>query len=281
MSHVNFENSVLINPTENIIELIEDSVDLTSNPSDLYSFSLQGNRFVEIYLSNLSTDADLYLYDSTSNENPIAVSGFADNMSEFVSKELQAGTYFIEVRAYSGSTNYALEIILSYGFSFDDDNSLESATLIDLDNNFEYNNTNSVNMNSDISDFYTFQLSTNTSVEIELSDLSADAGLILYGTDETSYFSDVSGFDSEFISEELTPGQYFLQVYTFSGETNYTLNVTSSDTNNSESLKLEAGTAQIAYVAYYGRPPIPVVSIFGTVFFNKIILTILHKAVEG
>ena len=94
-----------------------------------------------------------------------------------------------------------------------------------------------VDLNLDISDFYTFNLSEESTVDVILTDLFDDADLALYDGDRSLIETSVnSGFDSEFIVADLPAGDYFLEVFAFSGFTDYTLDLLSLPTNNQPTL---------------------------------------------
>ena len=214
-----FDQAIIIGSNDSI----SDSVDESFDPSDFYAFSLGENSFVDIYLSDLFSDADLYLYDSSRNLINSSENGGFD--SEYLYEELSVGDYFIGVYGYLGFTDYFLDI---YSFPSDtsiDDDSFETATPIESD---DYR-SDSVDESFDPSDFYTFSLRDNTFVDIQLFGLSADADLYLY--DETGQeiaFSSFSGNTNESISQELAGGDYFIKVNAYSGLTDYELSIASS-----------------------------------------------------
>jgi hypothetical protein len=88
---------------------------------------------------------------------------------------------------------------------------------------------------ADYADFFQFQVSTTSIVNLGLSGLSADADLLLYqdlnddgelGGDEIISASERSGTANETIENvTLDPGKYFLSVEAFEGNTNYSLSL--------------------------------------------------------
>ncbi|WP_413176352.1 Calx-beta domain-containing protein [Anabaena azotica] len=103
--------------------------------------------------------------------------------------------------------------------------------------------------NNDRNDFYRFNLNNSTTLNITLGQLSGDADIRLIkdrnnnqliDAGEVIDISDLSDTNSEIIHvDSLSAGAYYLQVYTFIGDTNYNLaivanpilNITSSQTS--------------------------------------------------
>lgn len=83
---------------------------------------------------------------------------------------------------------------------------------------------------TDLNDFYRFDLSAPISLNIGLSGLSADANLQLLNSSGTLIASSAQvGNLAELINlPTLTPGTYYVRVYQFSGDTNYSLNLSTS-----------------------------------------------------
>ncbi len=86
------------------------SVNSTNQNQDRFSFHLNANRTTSITLSNLSSDADIYLYDAsgrfiTSSQN-IGTSN--DNITTFLNR----GIYYVDVRQFaaSGGNTYNLSV---------------------------------------------------------------------------------------------------------------------------------------------------------------------------
>jgi subtilisin family serine protease len=84
-----------------------DFVDSTDS-NDYYRFSLGTTSNFSLNLTGLSDDADVSLLDS--NGSVITSSTNGSNTSESITRQLSAGTYFVRVYPYSGSTNYNLTL---------------------------------------------------------------------------------------------------------------------------------------------------------------------------
>ncbi|MCZ8117195.1 MAG: PPC domain-containing protein, partial [Microcystis sp. LE18-22.4A] len=76
----------------------------STDTNDYYRFSLGTSSNFSLNLTGLSADADVSLLDS--NGSVITSSTNDGNISESITRQLNAGTYFVLVYPYSGSTNY-------------------------------------------------------------------------------------------------------------------------------------------------------------------------------
>ncbi|MBD2413823.1 hypothetical protein FACHB389_24300 [Nostoc calcicola FACHB-389] len=194
--------------------------------SDYYRFQLTGNNTVTFNLSGLSSNADLYLYNSSGEA--IATSAQTGVNNETLSRTLPAGTYYIHVnKPDSGSTAYTLETsTISLGATSPDNagNTLETAKEIGV-------LTNTVNFSetigdSDAYDYYRFRLTENSTVNVNLGGLVNNADLYLYRSDGGSIKTSFSnGTGNETITSNLlAPGIYYALVYRNSvGSTPYSL----------------------------------------------------------
>jgi large repetitive protein len=88
-----------------IPQLISGSVNVT-DPVDVYQVTFTSPVTLSATLSVLSGDADLAILDSSGNA--IATSNNAGLIAEFLQRQLAAGTYRIQVRRFTGATNYNL-----------------------------------------------------------------------------------------------------------------------------------------------------------------------------
>jgi hypothetical protein len=82
---------------------------------------------------------------------------------------------------------------------------------------------------SDTSDYYRFSLDNSSNFNLSLTGLSADADVQLLDSNGNSItYSNRFGSADESINRSLAPGNYFVQVYQYSGDTNYTLNLSTT-----------------------------------------------------
>ncbi|MFM7352694.1 MAG: PPC domain-containing protein, partial [Microcystis aeruginosa] len=80
----------------------------TTDTNDYYRFSLGDTSNFSLDLTGLSADADVSLLDG--NGSVITSSTNGSNSSESITRQLNAGTYYVRVYPYSGSTNYNLSL---------------------------------------------------------------------------------------------------------------------------------------------------------------------------
>jgi serine protease len=238
----------IINGNKTIPGTIGISGDLT----DLYRFRITNDSNLQIDLTNLTSDADLYLIQDT-NSNGLIDTGetigrsiLSGNSPDRISlSNLRAGTYFIEVSQYRGQSAYSLSISADSA-----GDTLRTARVLDnvpgvTTTVSEYVST------SDTEDFYRVYLNSNSNVEINLRNLTSDADLYLirdannngiYDIGESISSSVRLGSQNEQISlQNLAAGNYFIRVRSFFGEntTNYTLDFTS---NPSSTYRITNGT---------------------------------------
>jgi hypothetical protein len=213
-----------------------------SHASDAFEFDLYETSNLNLALDPTYGDADLELYfDSNNNgtfdstDQLVASSyrgGSADDSINLADQG--AGTYFAQVSyfsASSGSVQYDLDLSATPAYASTTPSNV-LPTEVDL-GNLDYDRIQYGWVgDADTTDTYYLELGLYEGVEITLSGLSADAdirliedsnnnGIVDAGEEVTR--SQYAGITSESITEELS-GSYFLQVYQFSGETNYTLN---------------------------------------------------------
>ncbi|MBE9044695.1 pre-peptidase C-terminal domain-containing protein [Pleurocapsales cyanobacterium LEGE 10410] len=81
----------------------------SSDPIDLYQFTISQNNNFNFVLEGMSADADLHLVNTSGQI--IAASENADLNAEFLDVNLGAGTYFLGVASYDGiDTSYDLSV---------------------------------------------------------------------------------------------------------------------------------------------------------------------------
>lgn len=93
----------------------------SSDTNDVYRFHLDNAATVNVGLSGMSADADLYLLDSLGNTIDASLQG--GNSNETINHFLSAGVYYGQVKSFLGvSTSYSLSVndrSLSGQVSFD------------------------------------------------------------------------------------------------------------------------------------------------------------------
>ena len=214
---------------------------LTENlyENDVYEFDTNGSRNINLSLTSLESgdDADLYLYeDSNSNgildeDDYVLSSSVIANGVDTINYQANEGTYFARV-SYFGSESddridYTLELsadITDTESSIDKDFGL---SLFGEQAAFETGNINDQNT----SDTYAVSVVPGEVIDITLAGLSSDADLrVVQDTNQNDivdegqiYASGTSpGSNTEIVSLN-EPGDYLVEVYQFSGDTDYTL----------------------------------------------------------
>lgn len=208
---------------------------------DVYAFSLNATQNVNLALTGLSADADVrIIQDRNGNgridlgETEIARSERASSLDESINRVLSAGNYLVDVYQFSGNTNYTLRL----------SNSNPSNLLV---NEFNVGTLNQAQTfagtigNTNTTDIYRFNLTTASNLNLSLRDLSSDADLRLVqdinnngiaDPGETIALSNRSFNFSESITlQSLAAGNYFAEVYQFSGDTHYRLGLSAAATD--------------------------------------------------
>jgi hypothetical protein len=81
--------------------------------SDYYKFTLDSRTTINLNLTGLTSDVDLFLFQRnpvSQVDTEVARSVLTENASEKIFQALEAGTYYIQVYRYAGETNYALNL---------------------------------------------------------------------------------------------------------------------------------------------------------------------------
>ncbi|MCS6783211.1 MAG: PPC domain-containing protein, partial [Gloeomargarita sp. SKYG98] len=192
------------------------------DPLDYYRFTLSQRSFLHVRMDGLTADAELELFDSQGNFVRGSWNWGTD--AEEILQPLEAGTYYLRVYPYSGSTHYTLRVTanpIDQGLA---DNTLETARPLTVGPT-PVTVTDWVG-ETDRNDYYWFTLNQASRVTITLGGLSADAdlellrwpGVLLQGSWN-------AGSAPETITRTLEPGTYYLRVFPSAGSTAYTLTV--------------------------------------------------------
>jgi serine protease len=216
---------------------------------DVYRFSLNTTSDLNLNLTGLSADADLFLIRDFNNNGLLdSIDTLANSRAAGITPEaisingLSAGNYFAVVQQYIGDTSYTLTLTADAAgetlFSARNLGSLNSSvSLIDY-----------VGI-SDPLDYYRFSLNTLSNLSVNLQGLTADADIFLIQdfnnngiaeSWETLAFSNFVGSSPETINlNGLAAGNYFVAVNQYSGNTNYLLNLSAESVGG---LRTQAGT---------------------------------------
>jgi hypothetical protein len=188
--------------------------------NDYYRFSFTHTSNFRLALNGLSADADVELLNSSGGV--IDSSTASGSTSESINRTLAAGTYYVRVYPYSGDTNYSLSLTATPPDAAG--NTLSAARNIGtLRNTVSFQDFVG---NTDPNDYYRFNVTTTSNFRLILNGLSADADVeLLNSSGSVVDSSTAGGAASESINRTLRTGTYYVRVYPYSGETNYSLSL--------------------------------------------------------
>ena len=204
----------------------------TIDTNDYYRFNLTQTSNFRLGLTGLGADADVQLLNSS---GAVIQGSYGEgSLSESIIRTLNAGTYYVRVYPYSGSTNYSLALSATATDLTDG----AGNTLGDARNLGTLTGRRSFNDavgSSDTNDYYRFDLTQTRNFSLALDDLSADADVqLLDSNGQVLQSSALSGTRSEQISRALSAGTYYVRVYPYSSaNTNYKLTLSTAATTAS------------------------------------------------
>jgi hypothetical protein len=193
--------------------------------NDYYSFNVGTQSNLTLSLTGLSADADVQLLNSSGTV--ITTSAAGGSSSESITRQLSAGTYYARVYRYSGDTNYSLSLNATAVAPVPIDNAgntLDTARIVGT-----LTATQSFSDwvgSADIDDYYSFNVTTLSNVNLNLTGLSADVDLYLLNSSGTVISSsEAGGTTSESITRQLSAGTYYARVNRYSDDTTYSLSL--------------------------------------------------------
>ncbi|MCP9296423.1 MAG: PPC domain-containing protein [Planktothrix agardhii LY1] len=190
---------------------------------DYYKFSLTENSTLNLNLSGLTQNADLYLWDS--NGSYIADSSQAGKTAESILKNLTPGTYYVGVNGNGTDTNYNLQLSAT---AITDGAGNDINTAKDLGAVSSVQNLTDWVGSLDQSDYYKLSLTQNSNLKLDLTGLSQDAVLYLHDSEGNQItYSNNDGKANEAIAQNLGAGLYYLQVAGYA-DTTYNLGVSAT-----------------------------------------------------
>ena len=200
----------------------------SSDTNDFYRFTLANSSNFSLLLNGLSADADVQLYNGSGVLIQTASAG--STAPDSINRQLAAGTYFVRVYPFSGNTNYNLSLTAtSLLLPVPDFAGNTLATARNLGNLSSPRTFNDYVGSNDTNDFYRFNLTQNSNFSLLLNGLSADADVrLLNSSGVVIQSSTAGGTSSEAISRLLTAGTYYVQVYPYIGNTNYSLSLSAT-----------------------------------------------------
>ena len=180
---------------------------------DMYRFQLDREGEIEIALTGLSQDIDLYVYDAAGSQ--LGRSIRPGRQSESFTQTLAAGTYHVLVapyRSYASSYRLTLEQALTENAPADGaGNSLADARHVgSLETMPTYQDWVG---QDDTADYYCFEMDRDGDVEIQLNGLEEDIDLYIYDAAGSQLGRSIRpGQHSESFSQTLAPGTYYVLV---------------------------------------------------------------------
>jgi hypothetical protein len=206
--------------------VFQETVDILADSQDWYRFTTTGVTNLTAYLADFEPIIHLELYSSADTVGPLRQS-FNPATQPIAVDNLAAGTYYLLVWRQSGlETPYELSLELEEVLVSDSGDVPESAYDFGIVDGDVFANSEMVG-GSDVMDFYRFELTSSASLELQLTGLSHDADLRLFGGVNgplIAYSFNGGTNDETIVLDEIGPGVYYIQVLTFDGlVTEYTL----------------------------------------------------------
>lgn len=197
-----------------------------ADTSDYYAFTIRERQKVTIGLDGMSADADINLVGA---DGSYLLSGTnTDTEAESLTATLDAGTYYLNVYpAGSEGTEYRVTVAGEAAAPPPPDhagNTPEEAGKLEHVGPTPVTVKDWVGF-TDRDDYWTFTLVNRADVTIRLTMEQGDADIdLLRASDQESLISGAeSGTDPEVLNLRLDPGTYLLRVYSYQGDTPYTL----------------------------------------------------------
>jgi serine protease len=192
--------------------------------SAYYRIKTMGGR-LGVELANLSSDADLEVFDSAFRL--LGVSRQSGNLNDWVTLEgLAAGTYYVHVSQQFGDANYQLSLMGNAMPPGDPRSTDRNNTIATATNLGELGSTLTVDGYvgfGDVVDYYQFLVPEGMDLKITMTGLSQDLDLRLFqdtnrnlAIDETDWLLNSTRAlnTSETLEvQPVAPGRYYLQVY--------------------------------------------------------------------
>ncbi|MGI0487110.1 S8 family serine peptidase [Pantanalinema rosaneae CENA516] len=212
----------------------------STNTADVYRFRLATGGSLNLTLNNLQADVDVRLIQDLNGNGildlgeEITRSQQAGTRSESIQFDsLAAGNYLVQVYQYQGVTSYTLNLsTIAAGISIPDNAGNTLATARDLGILNTLQTFDDFVGAADTNDYYRFTLDRTALFDLDLTGLSSDADVQLLSSSGAIIASSIAaGINPESITRTLTAGTYYIRVFPYNGDTNYTLQVTAAPVN--------------------------------------------------
>jgi membrane-associated phospholipid phosphatase len=208
------------------------------DPRDIYTFRLLSEANINLSLTNLSADADVRIVRDRNNngmidadDEEVARSERASNLDESINRRLLPGNYLVDVYQFSGNTNYTLRLSTTNVSNL----LLSELNLGTLNGaRVRFGNVGSTNT----SDLFRFALNTTSDLNVSLTGLSHDGDLRIIRDANNNSLVDAGevialsnrsfAFNESVELNGVAPGNYFAQIYQFSGDTHYQFEISAT-----------------------------------------------------
>jgi len=208
---------------------------------DYYGFSLSEEKSLSITLENLTDNINLEVLDSSGST--IYNSRNKGKRDEIIEEDFEAGTYYVGVEPQgSARGGYTLNISGGEeGSGVDPDGGKLPDNVTDIGVLTEHSETDSIGFQEsgyrDVNDYRKFTLNEQNSVDINLTNLKANADLELIDSDGRTLLkrSATGGSRDENINVTLDKGDYYTRVLPKgSAKTAYELNMSAGGVGGTE-----------------------------------------------
>jgi Bacterial pre-peptidase C-terminal domain len=193
-------------------------------------------------LSGLTGNLDARVYFDANNNGIVDLNesmigsstGFGISSESINLQGLQSGQYLVKLSQATTNnldySNYVLKLEanpIGVTNAFDDNSRSQAVNLGGLYRMFNNRNVTGFVGTSDTQDYYRFTVAENGVLNVNLGRLSADADLeLISSTGAVIASSRKPGTASDFITSNITAGDYYIRVYQgMSGDTNYNLDL--------------------------------------------------------
>ncbi len=184
----------------------------TTDTDDYYRFTLDRSSSFSLTMNGLSTDADVELLRS---DGSVLSSSLNSNSSdELITQTLDAGTYYVRIYPFSGTTDYNLTLsataIRSNDGTGNTVGTAKNIGLLDSTRTFQ----ESIGGTADPNDYYRFRIERESGFDLSLTGLSTDVDVEVLDSNGQSLANSTGPYTSdEAIDGTLSPGTYYVRVY--------------------------------------------------------------------
>jgi hypothetical protein len=197
----------------------------STDTNDYYRFNIGNTSNFNLSLNGLTSDADVQLLNSSGSLIQSSTNGGTN--AESIVRQLNAGTYYIRVLPYSGSTYYNLNLSATVIPPDYAGNTLGTARNVALSSS----TTTFQDWvgNGDSNDYYRFTVGSTSNLNLSLNGLTSDADVqLLDGNGSVLQTSVNGGTSAESIVRQVNAGTYYIRVLPYSGSTYYNLNASAT-----------------------------------------------------